>query len=298
MKMSRLVCLGSFLGLLFCGMTAAAERSPRKPVALVYALTGKATLIVSATGRRPLRLFDRLTAGEVVDVGPGSRVALAFENGRRYELRERSRATLGPADLSARSGAVSSLRTVPPLPRLLPIAEKDRPGLRAGAVRIRAERITSLYPDRGAATLAGATLLRFEAVEGGGNYRVEVYDRQGNVIFAEETAASHVSIPAGLLQPGMRYDWTVRTVGRVGPIARGEAGFVTLPSRLAEQREALRRAVETSGDGALLALLAEMDKTLGLWHEAREGLVAALAKSPGNAALAEELAALSYLQSP
>lgn len=268
MKMSPLVCLGSVLALLFCGAAAAQEKSAQRPVALVYALSGEATLLAAAGGRRPLRLFDRLTVGEGVEVGKGARLALAFADGRRYELRERSTATLGPADLSARSGAVRSLPAVPPLPRLLPIAEADRPGLRAGAVRIRAERIEGLCPDQGAATLAGATLLRFEPVEGGGSYRVEVHDRQGNVIFAEETAEARVSVPAGLLQPGTRYDWTVRTVERAGPVAKGEAGFFTLPARLAEKREALRKAVEASGDGDLRALLEEVDRSLGLVPEA------------------------------
>jgi CHAT domain-containing protein/Tfp pilus assembly protein PilF len=292
MKMLRLAGFCGLLCLLFCDVSAQGARDSAEPVALVYWLRGEATLTVPSEERRPLRLFDRLPAGATVEVGPGSRLALAFANGRRYELGERSRAMLGPADLSLRSGPVRTLPSVPPLPRLLPIAEEERPGLSAGAVRIRAERFAGLYPRRGAAALAGVTVLRFEPVEGAGKYGLEVQDRQGNVVFAIEVTASPVSLPAEVLQPGTHYHWTVRTLERVGPVAKGEADFVTLPSGLAQKRETLRTAVEAAGDGASLVLLAEVDRSLGMLIESRDGLRAAVEKSPGDAALAEELAVI------
>lgn len=292
MKTLRLAGLSGLLCLLFYDVSAEERRDSAAPVALVYWLRGEATLTVPSEERRALRLFDRLPAGTIVEAGPGSRLALAFANGRRYEFGERSRATLGPADLSLRIGLVRALLSVPSLPRLLPIAEEERPGLRPGAVPIRAEKITGLYPHRGAATLAGATSLHFEPVEGAGKYRVEVHDRQGNVIFEAETASSTMNLPAGVLQPGLRYDWTVSTIDRVGPVVRGSAGFMTLAPDLAEAREALRKAVQKEKDGASLALLADVDRSLGLLLEARDGLRAAVERSPGNAALAEELAAI------
>jgi hypothetical protein len=42
-----------------------------------------------------------------------------------------------------------------------------------------------------------------------------------------------VSLPAALLAPGRRYRWTVKTVDRPGPVARGEAGFETLDAETA-----------------------------------------------------------------
>ncbi|HKV10233.1 MAG TPA: CHAT domain-containing protein [Thermoanaerobaculia bacterium] len=113
---------------------------PPEPVAIVYSLAGEAVLSAPGTARRPLRPFERLPAGAVVEAGPGSRVALVFANGRRYELGERSRAALGRADLSSRVGTVRALSRVPPFPILAPITAKDRPGSRAGAVRIRGEK--------------------------------------------------------------------------------------------------------------------------------------------------------------
>jgi hypothetical protein len=279
--------LWGLLFLLFGGTTA-----PPKPVALVYALQGEATLTSPAGARQALHLFDRLPARAVVRVGPGSRLALAFANGRRYELGARSRATVGPQDLTVRSGPVRSLPAVPPLPRLPPIDEADQPGLRAAAVRIRAERIRGLLPRDGIASLAESTRLTFAACEGAGRYQVEVQDPQGRTVFRAETGETEVRVPAGTLQPGARYHWTVRTLDRIGPVARGEADLVTLPAKAARTRETLRAALTTEGGGEPLALLAEIDRSLGLLLEARQELRAALGAAPGDPGLQEALADL------
>jgi hypothetical protein len=289
MTMSRRAGCAAFLCLL-PSPAAAGDRAPAAPVALVYSLAGETELALPSDERRPLRLFDRLPAGAALAVGPGSRLALAFANGRRYELGERSRATLGRTDLAARSGPVRPLPAVPPLPRIAPVAE-DGAGPRAGAVRIRGERITGLYPDGEATALARATTLHFAPVAGAGRYRIEVHDRQGMLVFAIETAASETRLPPGFLRSGRRYDWTVRTVERAGPVARGEAGLVTLDRRTTAAREALRRTVETSGDATLLALLADVDRRLGLWAEACDGLRTAVQVS-GDPLLAANLAEL------
>lgn len=218
------------LGLL---LTMPLDASVSEPVALVYSLTGKASLAGPAAVRRPLRLFDRLQPGTTVEAGPGSRLELAFANGIRYFLDERSRVQLGTQDLLSRTGPVRPLPCVPPLPLLASIAEEERPGPLAGAMRVRAEAIPGLYPGDGEAVLAGAVTLRFDPVEGGRRYRVEVQDRQGNKIFETETAAATpVTLPAGILRPGARYGWTVRTIDREGPVAQGKADFFTLSAEL------------------------------------------------------------------
>jgi hypothetical protein len=261
-----------------------------QPVAIVYSLSGEASL-AAPTGRH-LRLFDRLPSRATVEVGPGSRLALAFASGLRYEMEEGSRATLGTTDFASRSGPVHPLSRVPPLPCLAPIAEDDQPGPRAGAVRIRAERISGLYPRRGAAIIAGEAVLRFKPVEKGGPYRVEVQDDEGQVVFRVDVEAPLVKVPGRALLPGARYYWTVRTLNRAGSVVRGEADFVALPKDAARAREELRAAVAAEGNGESLALLAAIDRSLGMQLEARKELQAALERSPGNAALDEELAAL------
>jgi hypothetical protein len=90
---------------------------PPRPVAIVYSLTGSATLSAPA---RPLHRLDRLPAGAEVEAGPSSRLALAFTSGVRYELGAGARVTLGKADLAARAGLVRELPRVSPFPRRWP----------------------------------------------------------------------------------------------------------------------------------------------------------------------------------
>jgi hypothetical protein len=270
-------------------------------VAIIYRLAGTASRIDPGRPRRPVGLFDRLPAGVVLETEPGARLELAFGTGLRWALGSGSRAALGPAGLATRSGDVRQLLPVPPLPLLGPIRKEDHPGRHPGAVRIRGERITGLYPGRGAAAIASAVVLRFLPVGGTERYQVELRDEQGTVIFSATTSETAMSVQADFVRPGTRYHWTVRTVERAGPVALGEADFMTLPSRIAEERETLRKAIEAAGDSAALALLAEVDRELGLVMEAQDELRAAVRALPGDAQLAAKLAELerlSYFQSP
>jgi len=132
-----IMTLRAFTGgllLLAVPITAAA---PRQPVALVYQVSGEARRI--APGRSPerLRFSDCLPAGATLELKSGARVSLAFVTGIRYELSGPARATLGPGDLAAKSGGVKALASVPPLPRLVPIAPSEKPGRTPGAIIIR-----------------------------------------------------------------------------------------------------------------------------------------------------------------
>ena len=261
MRSSRIVGCVVLITISLCALAGASE-----PVAIVYSVAGEATLSAPGTVRRPLRLYDRLPAGTAVEVETGSRVALAFVNGRRYELGERSGVKVGTKDLASRSGAVRALPRVPTLPRLAPIAAEDRPGARAGAVRVRAEEI-ELFPRDGAVTLAEATRLHFQTVSGAARHQVDVEDVRGNVVFHVVADASPVSVPPGILAPGARYRWTLKALDRPGPVARGEADFVTLSRKEARTRERIRKAVERADDDDSRALLAAVDHALGLASE-------------------------------
>jgi hypothetical protein len=259
-----------------------------KPVAIVYALTGEAFEAAPGQPRQTIDRFALLPAGAVLEVSPGAHLALAFASGKRWAIGGGARVTLGTVDLQSRTGDVRRLPAVPPLPRLAPIRADDHPGLSGGAVRIRGERIKGLYPGRGAAALAGATFLRFEPAESTERYKIEVQDRQGAEVFATVTAATKVRVPTSRLRPGGAYHWAVRTLDRPGAIARGEADFTALDRVSERRREALRRAV--AGHRELTALLAVIDRQLGLLAEARDELKSALKEEPENPALAAALA--------
>jgi hypothetical protein len=255
-------------GLLLLAVPAAAA-GPRQPVALVYLISGESQRIAPGRSPEPLRLLDYLPAQATVELKAGSRLALAFVTGRRYELVGPARATLGQGDLASRSGGVRALAPVPPLPRLAAIAERDHPGPTMGAIRIRCDEIKGLYPGPGARALASSAVLRFASVEGAQRYSIEVEDGRGEIVYSAETTSSELALPASALRPGVSYHWSVRTVDRPGPAARGEADFVTLDAKTARAREELRRFLERAGDPESLSLLAGVDQGLGLLTEAR-----------------------------
>ncbi len=240
------------------------------PVAITYELAGEARHGGPGRPLQLMHLYDRLPAGTSIELAAGSRLALAFVSGKRYEISGPARATLGREDFVARSGGVRALPSVPPLPRLAPIAKEENPGAGAGAIRIRGEEIDGLRPRGGAMILAGATVLRFRAASGAAHHRVEIENGRGTVIFRSTTEGSAVEVPAGILEPGARYHWTVTALDQPGPARRGEADFATLSRKTAEAREKWREAVEAMGDGGSEALLAAVDHGLGLTSEAGE----------------------------
>jgi hypothetical protein len=260
-----------FLSLLCLTSLPAAATAPPEPVALVYEVEGRAEKAVPGSSPRPVKLFDRLPARTTLNAAAGSRLALAFVTGKRYEIDGPAEATLGRADLSNRSGSVRPLPAVPPLPRLPAIAEEESPGSKAGAVRIRGGEIAVLSPAGGEAALADATVLRFESSRGAARYRIEIEDVRGTVVFRLETEVSTVEVPAGTLAPGSRYHWTVTALGQPGPVSRGDGDFRTLPRKTAEARARWRKAVAAMDGGHSRALLEAVDHALGLRSERPQG---------------------------
>jgi CHAT domain-containing protein/Tfp pilus assembly protein PilF len=129
--------LRAFAGGLLLLAVPIAAAGPREPVAIVYQVSGEPLRIAPGRSPEPLRFSDRLPAGAAMELKAGSRLALAFVTGKRYELSGPARATLGEGDLTAKSGGVRALASVPPLPRLAPIAESEKPGAVPGAITIR-----------------------------------------------------------------------------------------------------------------------------------------------------------------
>jgi hypothetical protein len=269
---------------------SALGQEAQSPVAIVSALTGTASLTLPAEkGTTPLRLFEWLSPGSVVEVARESSVTLVFSSGVRYELGGTAKATAGASALASSSGPVRHLPAVPPLPKLSPIVETVRTGPRSGAVRIRGATMTHLYPDAGSATLADSTVLRFMPVPDASRYRVEVETETGTSVFHVETPSSIVNVARGILKPGARYYWQVRTLDRIGQVARGAAEFVTLGADTAGARARLEESLEREGDASSLALLAEIDRRLGLHVEAREKFRTAVARTPADVALRQAL---------
>jgi len=258
----------------------------RQPVAIVYALSGTAWVkTADANAKRPAERFEWIPADADLEVGPDSTLRIAFLNGSRYELGGRAKVTLS-ADgaLRSSSGAVRPLAPVPPLPRLEPLAADVKPPAQAGALRIRGGRIEGLYPRDDASVIPDKTELSFELLPGTARYKVQVENELGTAVFDVEIHTASVVVSPGVLRPGSRYHWTVRSLGRT-TAARGEADFVTVDAESLAAREKLRRSLQGVGDADSLALLAEVDSRLGLLVEARGAFRAALANAPNDQAI-------------
>jgi hypothetical protein len=113
-------------------------------------------------------------------------------------------------------------------------------------------------------------------------YRIDVEDELGETVFQLETRSPEVNIPAGVLKPDTEYYWRVRTVGRRLDGGRGEALFVTLSKDDAAARGKIKEQVEAEDAAGALLLLAEVDRSLGLYREACETLDRARECEPGN----------------
>ena len=254
-----------------------------EPIAIVYGLTGQALVRAApASPPRPAQRFEWLPVAAELEVGKGATLLLAFASGVRYELGEGAKVTLvAPDGFRASTGPVRALSSVSPLPRLATLAADTLPGTRAGALRIRGSRIAGLYPRDEASALPNEATLSWGSLPGTPSYKVQVEDESGNAVFDAEVRTSSVVLSPGVLKPGARYHWTVRSLGGASS-ARGEADFSVLTTESLAARTELRRSLHGLLDPESLALLAEVDSRLGLFVEAQHGFRAALAQAPGD----------------
>lgn len=256
-----------------------------EPVAIVASLSGIARVKPPERPARELALFDRLPAGSKIDVRPESVVVIAFATGHRFQLEGGARVTVTKEDLADARGAVRAIEAVPPFHRIPPV--RDVSAARTAALRVRGGGLNRLYPREGATTMSDLTVLSFSAPPEAGDCTAEVLDTTGNSVSKTAAGSSPLALAPGLLAPGQSYEWRVRCLTASGVILHADARFATLPLDMATARQALHAAA--AADPALLGLLAEIDQSLGMFRESRDGFRAALAREPGNAALASAL---------
>jgi hypothetical protein len=267
-------------------------QAPREvpAAAIVSALSGSA-VIRQAGGNTlsPIACFDWIAPGSQIEVTAGSRLVLVLLTGTRFELLSGSTASVSASGLTKRSGEIRQLASVPAIPRVEGISPSVRPGASPGGVRLRGEQIAGLYPSADSVTLAGATVLSFSPVKGASRYRVTVEDRRGAPVFSQDTESTDLALPSGRLRPAATYYWKVETLDRIGGAAEGQSGFATLSANGERARRTLNLALEADGDARSLALLAEIDRKLGLLREARERLRGAAAKAPDDTEIQQAL---------
>ncbi len=232
-------------------------------VAMVARVTGDATVRSSAR-TRTLRLFDRVLEGDVIRTDAGAHVLLVFRTGARTRIGASSEGRVRAGAVLAQSGVVEALASVPTIPLVAPVAGEGRT---ITAVRIRAHDLDVLTPAPGETVMAGEALVLTYGPDGAEEYTVEVERPDATIVFQARTADARASVPAGRLDPGRTYRWRVTARWPSGFTAGADGTFHTLPVALAIQRDALRAAL-SGPDAESLALLGEVDYSLGLWRDA------------------------------
>jgi hypothetical protein len=292
--------LAGYLATALCGAVcwgavSAQEAAPRPLAAIISELSGGAAMRATPPApRSQAQRFDALPLGATLELGAGARGVLVLAGGRRFALGPNARVTIATNQLTSTSGPVQELASLPTLPRIAAL-DASRPAGPPGAVRLRGPVITGLRPSH-AVVLVEPLTLRFNPADGASRYAVEVDDDAGKRIFAGESTAPAIDVPAGMIAPGGLYYWTVRTLDRTGGEARGAGQFRTVTVDDARLREALRRSLAT--DAGAVALLAEIDRRLGLYPEALAGFRAALARTPDDPAIQRAIRWLEAIDPP
>jgi len=265
-----------------------------KRAALISELTGSASIQERASAASAaVERFAAVSEGAMLSVRRESRATIVLSNGKRFVLDAGARATVLADRLTAISGSVEELPALPVLPRLVALEASAPKAL--GGVRLRSTAIVGLSPSNGSALASRATL-RFKPVAGAATYHVEIEDEKGRAIFGVQTTSPEVRVPPDILTAGAAYYWTVRTLDRPGAQARGSAEFATLRAEEATAREHLLRRLHAEGDVSSVALLAAIDRHLGLYQEALEGFRAALTRSPDDRALIQAVRELEAMR--
>jgi hypothetical protein len=248
-------------------------------VAIVCFLEGKAWVLYSGDKERSeIDLFDWIKTGAIVETEKEAKLVLAFSTGDRYELKGKTKATVGEKGFTSHTGSVKTLTPVPVMPQIASISRESIPGSRLSGIRLRDSKrvISGLYPSEGATVLVDKAMITFEPLEGVEKYRVEIEDEWGNNVFSVETISPRVDISLGIVKPGANYYWQVRTLEKDRPSTVSYAAFATVSEEHARIRNAFKVHVEKSKDVANLLLLAQMEMALRLRKEACETLKTAL----------------------
>ncbi len=273
-----------FLFILGC-LSPGYSSDTEEKVAIVCFSEGKAWLTEPGERERSeINLFDWIKIGTVIQTELEAKVVIAFSTGDRYELRGKTKATVGQEGFISSSGTLNKLESVPVMPQIAAISQEASPGSRLGGIRLRGPKgsISKFYPSKGTTLLAEEAVLTFEPIYGVKKYKVEIKDEWGNKIFSIETGSTKIATYPSVLKSGANYSWKVWILEKREPSILSEAVFSTVSEENTRARNAFKAQAYQSKDGIKLLLLAQLDMALGLWKEACETLRDALALFPDN----------------
>jgi hypothetical protein len=269
------------IGLLLLNMTwSSFAEEGKEALGLVCFLSGDARLHGGSGKERPFQLYDSIQEGDQIKVGNNALLKIILFNGEAYEIRGPALAVIQQGKVKSLQGQVHFMPSVAIMPQIALFDSDNQPGRRMAASRI-----------RGSANLvvaANHAKLYFPPAEGNRNYHVVITNFSGTEVFSLKTENATCTVPVGVLSPGREYYFNVWSEqGQTRTQLVRWKHLLTLGEEDSRSREILRQMYQENGEVAILLLLAELDRKLGLYHCAMQEFQEALAHYPDNPALQE-----------
>ncbi len=268
-----------FVGVLlfsFSWSVSAAER--KDPLGLICFISGEIRLRENGGKERSPALYDPLREGDEIRTRAEALVKIVLFNGEFWEMGGSSRATLRQGKVQSLQGEVRCLPPVAILPEIAVFDRENHPGRRMAALRIRGSEPLPVADNR--------VELPLPAPDKDQKYYMAVADSSGKVIFSGAVESTLCTLPERTLLPGQDYFfqvWSEREQIRP-PLIRWRP-LRALSEEDARARKVLYGRYQETGEVALLLLLAEWDRILGLSYSAEQEFKEALGQHPNNPAL-------------
>lgn len=259
-----------------------AAPSTAQPAALVAQLRGNVKVIAGGGGpAEPVRVGLRLELGDSLDVAPGSRATLLYNNGRLVA----ATSSLVVAPVGGAGAQAIHARAAASLEEA---RRQGRPDAAAGVGRPPPSGAYPLEPVRRVSVVAVRPTFRWQGDDGASGYTLQIRPTAGGIprrYSVDGTGPWTLPDSAAPLTAGEEYAWTVVPAG--GGRMPGEERFVVLTDGERESVTAFRAALVGAGldpdaDGGFVAAAFYAD--LGLLHDADQALSAFRATLPEGAA--------------
>jgi len=216
---------------------AAAAAGPG--VAIVTDVVGK------VTGQGPVAILTEIAADTRLEIEPGARlVALYLKSGDEYIFS-------GPSKIQFQVGGPNVLSGAKPQKRASPVGKGSNVTIKPvnvtqAAYVMRSGRTTArikLLSLSGTRTLESSPEFRWQAIEPGMKYRIELTDDTGHSLYDSELESTSLKLPETIvLKEGASYTWEVstRTPGNRRFVSAGD--FSIADEALRAQAQSLRPA--------------------------------------------------------
>lgn len=259
--MNKIFLILNLLGLIFGHQPHATETS----VGMITALSGNAL-----TFGKSLSLFTELQPNSKFELNEHSKITLVlYQTGKEYVLVGPGQANIDSNTVKLNDKLVSGDSLLVSTDGLnLSSKELEQAAIiMRGGLDDTKQSVKILYP-RGSKLLETQPIFKWEAPGHGYQYRIEIYNHQGNSLFVTETNQTRFSLPSQINLPTEELlTWEVEA-SKGTEILFNSADFIIAGPALAER--VIRQRPESNASPSRLALYIKILKNFSFAHEAEK----------------------------